>query len=181
MNIDVLVSLVTVMLAISLAAERLVTALKSAFPKWLAEQKGAGAVGEDIVADGPRRVGVLVIAYAASYVTSALVAGEWGPLDMLNVGPADNLLALPIVVVALLATGGSAFWNNILGYTKAAKDARSQDRDARLLANTLQAEAAGIMTPAASARILPDHAAPVQRALQRLRTEQAPAFGAGSR
>jgi len=70
----------------------------------------------------------------------------------------------------------------MLGYTKAVKEIRGQERDAQKLNNSRRAAAAGIQTsPAAAARILPDHAPQVQSALHSLRGPQAPPFGARRR
>jgi len=178
MNVDQLVSLVTTMLAISLAAERLVTTLKSAFPSWLAEEKKTAVNGEDKVGDGPRRAWVIVFAFIAAYITSALVAdNHWNPIFVMQFGTEPHDTKLPLVVVALLATGGSAMWNDLLGYTKAVKDIRGQDREQQALALHQQAQATGIpVDPAGRGRMLPDSSPKLQAALSRLGGKPQPTF-----
>lgn len=118
MAIDILSTFIALILAISLAAERLVSILKTFFG-WLDEKKGnAGA-------EKRRRVAVLLIAFLAAWITGAFLTegGEWDLFGSIVVS--DNH-TLPVWLVGFLASGGSAFWSNILGYTKAVKDIRKE-------------------------------------------------------
>jgi hypothetical protein len=125
MPIDALNSIVAILLSISLAAERLVTIIKTLFP-WLAVEKKAQAGEIDVSGDKWRRFVVQLIAFVASWVTSAFLAdGGFSPLGVLKFGSGVNIISVPVIVVGLLASGGSAFWNGLLGYTKAVKDVRT--------------------------------------------------------
>jgi hypothetical protein len=118
MAIDILSTFVALILAISLAAERLVSILKTFF-KWLDEKK-ANAGAEKV-----RRIVVLVIAFLAAWITAAFLTegGGWSLFGSIVVSDGHTL---PAWLVGFLASGGSALWNNILGYTKAVKDIRKE-------------------------------------------------------
>ncbi len=132
MAIDTISALVAMLLAVSLAAERLVTIVKTFSPKWLgtARTKGDDKSSEDPTKDRPRRIVVQLLAFAGAWLTAALLAASTDAARTFDfVGEiqfADNQ-GLPVLLVALLASGGSAFWNNILGYTKAVKDIRLKE------------------------------------------------------
>jgi len=108
MNTTALTQLVTLILAISIAGERLVTFLKTLIP-WLASPppSATAAIKDDIA----RQVTVMIIAFLACWLT-AEIAGV------------DTIIKPPIL--GLLASGGSAFWTNILSYVKGAKDIKTQ-------------------------------------------------------
>jgi len=72
---------------------------------------------------------VMGIAFAASWVTSAfLTGGDFNLFGKIPFGSADNPAEIPVLIMALLASGGSEFWKNILGYTKALRDIKIGDR-----------------------------------------------------
>ncbi len=125
MNIDTMSAVAAVLLAISLAGERLVTAVKAAFP-WLAQEAKKDDGTTDRSKDRWRRLAVLTIAYLAAWVTSAFAAG-----GSLGEGLTGHLtiagVNFPTPIVAILASGGSAWWTNIVAYASAAKDARAND------------------------------------------------------
>jgi hypothetical protein len=90
---------------------------------------------EDPEADRPRRLIVLLIAVATAWLTAAFLStgvdGEWA-FDLFGtVVFAEGQRGLPTLVVAILASGGSAFWNHVIDYTKAVKEIRRQIRDGR--------------------------------------------------
>jgi hypothetical protein len=138
-SIDTLSAVAAVLLAISLAAERLVTAVKAMIP-WLAEEADEAKNPDgttDRKKDRPRRVIVVLIAFLAAWLTTALAAGGsfFGSITIAE-------LSFPIPLVALLASGGSAWWTNIVAYASAAKDARANEalatpqlRPSRLILN----------------------------------------------
>ena len=106
-------------LTLSLASERLVTIAKTAFP-WLADEQLDDSQQPDPQADRPRRLTVQGLAFAASYLTAAVTTQTHWPTDVSKIGD----YSLPLWGIALLASGGSAFWSSILGYAKAAKEAQ---------------------------------------------------------
>jgi hypothetical protein len=117
--------LISYILAVSLASERLVTIIKTLLPEWLADEKKTAAQEVDLVRDRWRRIRVILLAFLSAYVTSSLLVGNFNPF--LDVRIIDGH-PLPLIVLAFLASGGSAFWSNLLGYTKAVKDIRVQRR-----------------------------------------------------
>jgi hypothetical protein len=119
-SLDVLQALAALLLAVSLAAERLVALMKTIFPK-LAVEKTTPTQEVDLKADRGRRLTIQVVAFAASYMTLALVFDTWHPDAKIHVGPHDYQLAL----LAFLASGGSAFWGGVVGYVKEAKDVKT--------------------------------------------------------
>src|SRR3989442_9119664 len=130
MNTGELVSLTTMLLAISLASDRLVTLAKNAVP-WLATPRTGADLKEDEGADRPRRLLVMLVAFVASLVTSAFFVPPGSKmLRKVPLGAVNESYQLPVVIVALLATGGSAFWGNVLGYARALRDVRAQEGDA---------------------------------------------------
>ncbi len=136
MDITALSTLVTLILAVSLAAERLVAILKTAVPQLrsaennsLAAKAGEGKKDPGMAGDRMRPLIVMGIAFAASWVTSAfLTGGDFNLFGKIPFGSADNPAEIPVLIMALLASGGSEFWKNILGYTKALRDIKIGDR-----------------------------------------------------
>lgn len=124
---QVLTSFITVVLALSVAVERIVEILKQIFGntrflRWLFE------TNSDAAREGLR--------CAAIHVLSGLIGGLIAyatPIDVLQeVAVADTLPggwhhAASAVFAGLLASGGSAFWNHALDLLKAAKVQREQD------------------------------------------------------
>ena len=149
MDLNVLTSFVSLVLAVSLAAERLVTSLKTLFPG-LADEKKTPAQEVDLRADRPRSFGVQLLAFVASWATSAMLAdskqiGLASLVGTITIGPATAGLHVPVLIMGLLASGGSAFWNNLLGYTKAAKDTKQVEKASNTLPYHAQAEASGVV------------------------------------
>jgi len=107
----------TVLVAISLATERLVVVVKTVFPK-LATAPTLPPGADENVHDRGRRLMVIGVAYLCALVTSWFVAGGW------FIQYADHSRQLSVFAVALLASGGSAFWTQVVGFASAAKDAR---------------------------------------------------------
>lgn len=117
-------------LAVSLATERLVVVLKTVFPRALAMEREP--VGDELPdeADRGRRLTVMASAYVSALVVSILIAGESVSLAGIRVpfyvGLGDA--RIPVPLLALLASGGSALWNNVVGFTGAVKDIRRLER-----------------------------------------------------
>jgi len=126
MKIENLTELFALILAISLASERLVTIIKSAIP-WLTDEKKTDAQEVDLSADKWRRIIVQLIAFLCAWITSSFLAeGGFNLFGIVPFGTAEGEFL--VIILGLLASGGSAFWTNILGYTKAVKDIRIQER-----------------------------------------------------
>lgn len=121
MPLDNLSDLSAVLLAISLATERLVVIAKTIFPKLGEERPPQPGVSAD-EADRMRRLSVLGVAYFCALATAWLVAVGW----TLEYGAGRREIS--IFGVALLASGGSAFWAQVVGFASAAKDVRKMER-----------------------------------------------------
>ncbi len=113
---DSLVKLITLILAISLAGERLVAFIKTLFP-WLAGDPNsteAANTNKEI----SRKTIVMAIAFLSCWLTAYLVKE--------NTDGTSDALKMPAIFLGLLASGGSAFWTTLLGYTKAVRDIKVQ-------------------------------------------------------
>jgi hypothetical protein len=121
MNLDELSKMITFLLGISLAAERAVTILKTAIP--LLEDNREAAAAHSAWNNRWRPLTIQLATFlfccaASAMLTPGGVFTNW----MTTTVALSATASLPVVLVGLLASGGSAFWSNILGYTKAAKD-----------------------------------------------------------
>lgn len=130
MLIGDLSDLSALILAVSLATERLVVVLKTIFPRALAVEREP--VGDELPdeADRGRRLTVMAVAYLSALVVSILIAGDSASFGGVRipfyVGLGDA--RVPVPLLALLASGGSALWNNVVGFTGAVKDIRRLER-----------------------------------------------------
>lgn len=109
-------SLVSVILALSLASERLVEVVKGIFPK-------LGEPLADVNAEARRRMILQLLAIAAGITTAVLAA------DTLKTVLSDDAKKLLdrnewelLVGLGLLASGGSGLWNGVLGYVQQIKN-----------------------------------------------------------
>jgi hypothetical protein len=119
-----LTSLVGLILALSIASERLVEIVKGVWP-WVNKPKP-----EDDIAEGRRRTVLQLMAVVAGIAT-AFLARSAIPVGIL---PADATGVLPIVALGLLASGGSGFWNAILGYMLQVKDLKKVEAEDKRVA-----------------------------------------------
>ena len=127
MGIESFGEFAAILSAITLCAERIVATAKSFFPR-LAEE-ALGADGKpDRDADKRRRLGVQFIAFAASWVTTAFLAvgGSFDLFGTIAVGSAAEARPLPVWLIALIATGGTALWSNAVAYTSALRDEKQR-------------------------------------------------------
>jgi len=122
---ELLDALVPLLLAISLATERLVTIVKTVLPFLAVEQKN-DAQEVNLSKDLWRRLTVQAVGIAGSYVTVGLLFSQWGLADTVEVAH----VKYRVIVLAVLGSGGSAFWSSLLGYTRALKDAKVVERAA---------------------------------------------------
>ena len=110
-----LVTIVTLLITLSIASERLVEIVKGTLPFLNKENP-------DSTKEGWRRAALQAMAVGAGIVTALLarpvisdvVPGAWASVP--------GLLAL-----GLLASGGSGLWNSILGYLLRVKDIKKLD------------------------------------------------------
>lgn len=109
---DQLGPVVTALVALSIATERLVDIVKSVIPR-LDQKK------DDPVAEGRRKAGLQVLAGIAGVATAFLAQ------PALNTAiPTAWQSPTAIFVLGLFASGGSGFWNSIQNFTLNAKDVK---------------------------------------------------------
>lgn len=116
-----IVEAVATILAISLAGERIVAMVKAMAPRWFQENKPeAGVVAPTAVEDSGRKLRVQIVAFASCWAAAAAMVtpGDFLPFNAILLGGTD----FPVVLVGLLAMGGSAFWTQVLGIASALKD-----------------------------------------------------------
>lgn len=136
--LDSLPAIITMIIALSVAAERVVEIIKSMVP-WLETSH------TDRTTEARRRAALQVIAIVAGcFVAYA----TWPIIAQVLAAPGEPVPAgrhLPTVLgVGLLASGGSGFWNSILTYVLSIKELRRADvaerRERRELPNPLEGE-----------------------------------------
>ena len=121
MSIDHFSEFIAIVLAVSLATERLVLILRTPFRKLNNEKKEADK-------DKGRRFSVQFLSlFCAVATTGFLSSGSWNIMDSIQISGGSNPVELPLLLIAILATGGSSLWKNFLGYTKAVRDIRRND------------------------------------------------------
>jgi hypothetical protein len=118
MDLNNVSSVVALLAALSVASERLVEIIKGFIPPLSKENP-------DPAAEGRRQAMLHLLAVIAGIVT-AWLAGSTGAIK--SVVP-DTPLAW--IVVGLLASGGSGFWNSIQGYVNKAKDAKKAEAEGK--------------------------------------------------
>ncbi len=118
MDPNKLYALVSLILALAVASERLVEILKGLWP-WLDKAK------TDDREEGHRRAALQGLAVLAGVLTSLLAQ----PVMPDGILPKGGSLTgvLTTVGLGLLASGGSGFWNAILSYVGKVKDAKALD------------------------------------------------------
>ena len=127
MGIEAISELVALVLALSLATERMVVVIRTPqkllwiipLGEWLNNENKT-----EPKKDGPRRLVVQLISFlCALFTVGWLAEGTWDPLASITVASQT----VPLWLLAILATGGSSFWKNLLGYTKAVRDVRIEE------------------------------------------------------
>lgn len=147
MTLSILQSLAVVLIALSAANERLVEIIKSMFPTWLAAPPVTNPpVPLDARREMRRQRRVRLLSILCAWIVAAFVlysqaswkgpfyACLWSPFP---ISSGADAFTVPTYVLALLTSGGAAFWNNILDFTKAAKQIKEQ----RLIAMRLNNDA----------------------------------------
>jgi hypothetical protein len=125
MSLDDLNAFVAILLAIGLAGERFVTFLKNLAPGLLADQPRDDTGHPRTSSEKWRRVVVQFIGFLACWLVASFLTAD-GKMDMLGHFKWSENSKLPIWVVGMLASSGSAMWASVLGITSAAKDLRKQ-------------------------------------------------------
>jgi len=139
MGIENLSTLFATILGVSLGTERLVAILKSTFPK-LGEESRNEAGQPDAHKDRWRRIAVHAIAFMGAWVTAAFLVSptEFNLLGQVAYGP-NGAQQIPVPLLGLLASGGSAFWTNVIAYASHVKDISAEQRTAQRLDNRQKA------------------------------------------
>jgi hypothetical protein len=138
--IEDLSSFVATVLAVSLTTERLVAVVKTSAPVWMAAEKKTDSAEVDLIGDRWRRLRVQLVAFVVAWVASASLA-DFRFTGSVQMGTGG--ITLPVVVLAILSMGGSAFWSSVVTYASAVKDIRVQTKASRSLAFQAQARAQG--------------------------------------
>ncbi len=120
MNITDISKLISLVLATSVAGERLITLIKTFVPSIVSPP---GEIPDNSKIQKFRKISLMVLSYACCTLTAWLV-GKLNP-DNTPTNP-DASWTLNFWFLGLLATGGSAFWTNLLGYVSAIKDVQKQ-------------------------------------------------------
>lgn len=112
--LDFLYTLVSLLLALSLASERLVEIIKGVVPFLNTENTNPDK-------ERLRRMILHVLAFFSGVLTTYLA------LPVMPQGIADKLGPAQIVGLGLLASGGSSFWNSILTYLLKVKNLKEAE------------------------------------------------------
>lgn len=124
-SLDVLTTVVSILIVLSVSAERLVEIIKGFFP-FLSKEF------EDAKKEHWRKLALQVLAVGAGILTAVLAAPLLPPEVSAKI-KLDN--AGSILALGFLTSGGSGFWNGILGYLKGIKDIKQvQATEARTIA-----------------------------------------------
>jgi hypothetical protein len=122
MDATKLTAIVTLILALSVASERLVEIIKGIIP-WLDKKN------DDATKEGWRRA-ILQSLAVGSGILTALLGSDYLPEGVTKPTELWQILGL-----GLLASGGSGFWNSILDYFSGLKDLKNAEAKKELAAN----------------------------------------------
>jgi hypothetical protein len=153
--LDAVGALAAEALALSLATERIVTTIKTMAPQsWFAPPDDAYLkLIKDPASDWARRVRVQALSFGVALLGACFMTTDGSGLSRViaNIELAGTAgFAIPVWIFAFLATGGSAFWTNILGITSIMKDLQSQQRTSAAAAVQKQIPRAAIPDRAAT-------------------------------
>jgi hypothetical protein len=109
-----IIKLISLILAVSIASDRLVTLIKTILP-FLAAAPATGQP-EKSIPGIIKKVLLMAIAFGCGWLTASFLP------QPITIGKID----IPVPVMGLLASGGSAFWTNVLGYVSGLKDLANQ-------------------------------------------------------
>ncbi len=118
MDITKLTAVVSILITLSVASERLVEIIKGFFPSLNVENL-------DPPAEAWRKAIISIIAVVSgiftAWLSSPILKGLLKDLLELNTSKTEDYI-FAILALGLLASGGSAFWNSILEYLLKIKD-----------------------------------------------------------
>ena len=118
METNKLIAMVTILITLSVASERLVEIIKGFFPSLNTENLEAKA-------EAWRKAKISFIAVVSgiftAWLSSPILKGLLKDLIDLNTSKTEDYI-FAILALGLLASGGSAFWNSILEYLLKIKD-----------------------------------------------------------
>ena len=114
-----LTAIVTLILALSVASERLVEIIKGFIP--VLDKTNT----TDEKAEARRRSYLQILAVLSGILT-AFLAQDYIPKEI-----ADSMRGWSILGLGLLASGGSGFWNSVLTYVTKVKDIKTVEADAK--------------------------------------------------
>ena len=117
---DTASTIVTLLITLSVASERLVEIVKGIFP-FLNQQS------QDPKMEGWRKAILQAMAVGAGIVTALLAQSM-----IADVVPAEWQSTTGILALGLLASGGSGLWNTILSYLLQVKDLKKLDVKAKM-------------------------------------------------
>ncbi len=120
---DELSTTVGIILALSIASERLVEIIKGYIP-WLDHKR------VNVKEEGKRRSAVQILAVVSGIVTAFMAK------DYLPVVVVEQTNVLNIIGLGLLASGGSGFWNSILTYVTKVKDIKTLEFESKAAGNS---------------------------------------------
>lgn len=125
--------IIPIILGVSLANERLLEILKTQIP-WLSNQFESLAEKQKVTKNEKgRKIVIQLITISTGWLTASFFAdaGEAIEGEAISLGFFKNLFfgsinEIPVFLIGVLASAGSAFWNQVFSYTKAVKDIRKQ-------------------------------------------------------
>ncbi|WP_368178635.1 hypothetical protein [Aeromonas sp. R7-1] len=111
---DTVISYASYILAISIASERLVEIVKGMFP-------GLNQSKTDPQEESRRRSVLQVLAVVAGILSAHF------SLDIAPPGIKTSLDGMTVIIIGLLASGGSGLWNAVLSYVLQIKDLKKEE------------------------------------------------------
>lgn len=117
MELNALSTLLPVLIALSMASERLVEIIKGFFPA-LNEEKS------EPKEESRRKAYLQILAVVAGLIT-VLLAKQG---DLLSNLPGIFTESLGVITLGLLASGGSGFWNSVLDYVNEVKKIKKMEK-----------------------------------------------------
>src|SRR5262245_23436898 len=123
MDLDGLIAIVSVLIVLSAAAERLVEIIKGF-------RQSLNQVNADPVEEAKRKARIQTLAVVCSLITSFLAFGPIGSAlgwTETQLGAVIRAHGLTLFGLGLLAAGGSSLWNSILTYLVGLKDIKQSE------------------------------------------------------
>ena len=130
MDLGFLNEFTALLLAVSLATERLIVLVRN-----LASTLGFKFLNEENTDERKESVRKLIV-YLVSFICACFTAGfltdingeGWCIFDSIQIRFGESSREVHLLLIALFATGGSSFWKNFNGYTKAVRDLRKEEK-----------------------------------------------------